>query len=86
MQKRAPAGFSVPQAAQVMELSLRHHPGVAIGLGDLRQQALVHQRQVATVDLQHRTGMGRIPEGAQLAIEVVAGRTPPSCSNSSAST
>src|SRR5215212_4421675 len=45
MQKRAPAGFSVPHDAQLMELSLRHHPGVAVGLGDLRQKDPVHQRE-----------------------------------------
>ena len=52
MQKRAPAGFSVPQAAQVMGLSLRHHPGVTVGLGNLRKKAFVHQRELAALHLQ----------------------------------
>ena len=86
MQKRAPAGFSVPHAAQLIVRDYsgacsrecddghisRQQSRVAIGTSDLGEQLVVDEREPPAVHLDHRSGLGRVPEGAQLARDVVA--------------
>ena len=74
MQKRAPAGFSVPQDGAGPCVSEVRAPARRRGRRrrDLRKQALVHERELAAVHLDQRARVGRVPERAQLALEVVA--------------
>src|SRR4051812_10597874 len=59
MQNRAPAGFSVPQEAQVISPRLGHPTRVPVDLRDLSQEALVDQRELPSIHLDQRAGMGR---------------------------
>src|SRR3712207_4081289 len=54
----------------------RQTAGVAVRLGHLVEQALVDQAERATLDLDHRPGPRRVPEGAHLPLEIVPGTDP----------